>query len=246
MQSRPRGRLLALAHWCVASWPAACAGALAAGLVEALAMDTPYEIGAGVGFIVMFTLPALLVVSLVFRLVWLAWRPARLAEQIVDPDLGSPALAGWLLALWLGTIVLGFATFGSTHLLAARTEFRPMLVGFLQPALTVAAALVVLACSRPAALGLSRLAAASDRRWRARGHATLLTPARVIVAVGLLAVVTLAIIWSWVPRSACWDCRRRKWCRRDRDWRRRCSSDRGRASGGCPIAKSPPSRQAGH
>lgn len=198
MPSRARGRLLAIARWCAASWPAACAGALAAGVVEATAMDTPYEIGAGIGYIVLFVLPALFVLSLVLRVVWLAWRPARLAEELVDPERGAPMLAGWLLALWLGTLVLGFATFGSTHLLARWTDFRPMFVGFVQPVFSVAAALVVIACSRPVALGFARLAAAIDRRWRARGHATLLRPARVIVAVAVLAVLTLALVWSWV------------------------------------------------
>jgi len=198
MEPRPRGRLLAFARWCVAGWPAACAGALAAGLVEAFAMDTPYETAAGLGFIVLFALPGLFVGSLVVRAVWLAWRPARLAAELVDPDLGAPALAGWLLVLWLGAIVLGFATFGSTHLIASWAEFRPMFVGFVQPVFSVASALLVLACSRPAAVGLARLAAALDRRWRARGHATLLRPARVIGFVSVLAVATLALIWSWV------------------------------------------------
>ena len=198
MQSRPGSRLLAFARWCAASWPAACAGALAFGLVEAVAMDTPYEIGAGIGFIVLFTLPALFIGSLMLRAVWLAWRPARLAEEIVDPELGAPALAGWLLALWLGAIVLGFATFASTHLLASWTEFRPMVVGFVQPVFSVTSALVVIACSRPAALGLARLAAAIDRRWRSRGRRTLLRPGRVFTLVGGLTVATLAIIWSWV------------------------------------------------
>ncbi|MBA3451702.1 MAG: sulfatase-like hydrolase/transferase, partial [Deltaproteobacteria bacterium] len=198
MQSRPGGRLLALARWCVASWPAACAAAIAAGLVESIAMDTLYEMGAGVGYIVLFTLPAIFVLSLVLRAVWLGWRPAQLATDLVDPDRGAPMLAGWLLALWAGTIVLGFATFGSTHLLARSSEFRPMIVGFVQPVFSVATALIVIACSRPAALGFARLAAAIDRRWRARGHRTLLRPARVILAVAALAIVTLAIIWSWV------------------------------------------------
>src|SRR5665647_1281028 len=129
MKSRPGGRLLAIARWCAASWPAACAGAIAIGLVEAVAMSTPYEIGAGIGFIVLFTLPALFALSLLIRAVWLAWSPARLAAEIVDPEAGAPALAGWLLALWLGAIVLGFATFATTHLLARWTEFRPMFVG---------------------------------------------------------------------------------------------------------------------
>ena len=198
MQSRPGGRLRAFARWCAASWPAACAGALAFGVVEAVAMDTPYEIGAGTGFIVLFTLPALFIWSLVLRAVWLAWKPARLAEEIVDPESGSPALAGWLLALWLGAIVLGFATFASTHLLASWTEFRPMVVGFVQPVFSVTSALVVIACSRPAALGLARLASAIDRQWRARGRTTLLRPARVFALVGVLTVATLAILWSWV------------------------------------------------
>jgi len=198
MESRAGGRLLAIARWCVAGWPAACAGAFAAGLVEAVAMDTPYEMGAGIGFIMLFTLPGLFVGSLVLRAVWMAWSPARLAEEIVDPDLGAPALAGWLLVLWLGAIVLGFATFGSTHLIASWAEFRPVFVGFVLPVFSVASALLVLACSRPAAVGLARIASAIDRRWRARGHATLLRPGRLIGFVGVLAVATLAILWSWV------------------------------------------------
>jgi len=197
MSYRP-GRLLAFARWCVASWPAACAGSLAAGVVEGVAMDTPYEMGAGVGFIMLFTLPVVFVLSLVLRAVWKAWRPSRLEAELVDPELGAPALAGWLLALWLGVLVLGFTIFRSTHLIATWSDFRPMYVGFVQPVLSVGAALAVLACSRPAALGLSRMAAAIDRRWRARGRATLLRPARVIAFVGVLSVLTLVAIWSWV------------------------------------------------
>lgn len=186
------------ARWCVASWPAACAGSLAAGVVESFAMSSLYEKGAGVGFIMVFTLPAVFVLSLVLRAVWKAWFPARLAAELVDPELGAPALAGWLLALWLGTIVLGFTIFASTHLIASWADFRPLYVGFVLPVFSVSAALVVLACSRPAAIGLARLATAIDRSWRARGHATLLRPARVVAFVGGLAVLTLVVIWSWV------------------------------------------------
>jgi len=195
---RADGRLRAFARWCVASWPAACAGALAAGVLEAFAMGTPYEICAGVGFILLFTLPVLFVLSLVLRAVWRAWSPARLEEELVDPELGAPALAGWLLALWLGAIALGFSIFASTHLIASWAEFRPMFVGFVLPVFSVGAALLVLACSRPAALGLTRLATAIDRRWRATGRTTLLRPARVVGFVGVLAVVTLVAIWSWI------------------------------------------------
>ncbi len=198
MQSHAGGRLLAFARWCVASWPAACAGGLAAGVVEATAMETPYETAAGIGYMILFTLPVVVLLSLLIRAVWLAWSPARLTEDLVDPDRGAPMLAGWLLALWGGMLVLGFATFGSTHLLARWTDFRPMFVGFVQPVFSVASALVVIACSRPAALGFARIATAIDLRWRARGRATLLRPARVIVAIALLAIVTLAFIWSWV------------------------------------------------
>ncbi|MDB4961294.1 MAG: hypothetical protein JWP01_1293 [Myxococcales bacterium] len=161
-------------------------------------MGTPYEVGAGVGFIVMFTLPALFLVSLAVRAIWLAWRPAELRAQLVDPELGAPMLAGWLLTLWLGAIVLGAAAFGATHLLASITEFRPMVIGFVQPVFSVAAALFVIACSRPAALGVARIASAIDRSWRARGHTTLLRPTVVIATVGVLAAGTLWLVWSWV------------------------------------------------
>jgi arylsulfatase A-like enzyme len=161
-------------------------------------MGTPFEVGAGTGFIVLFTLPALFVISLALRVIWMAWRPAELRADLVDPDRGAPMLAGWLLTLWLGAIVLGVAAFGATHLLAQITEFRPMVVGFVQPVFTVASALFVLACSRPAALGFARIVSAIDRSWRARGHATLLRPTRVIAGVAALAVVTLWIVWAWI------------------------------------------------
>jgi arylsulfatase A-like enzyme len=161
-------------------------------------MTTPYEVSAGIGFIVLFTLPALFVTSLVVRAIWLAWRPAQLRAQLVDPEHGAPMLAGWLLTLWLGAILLGVAAYGATHLLATLTEFRPMVIGFVQPVFSVASALLVLACSRPAALGFARIASAIDRRWRARGHSTLLRPTNVIAVVGVLATLTLWVVWEWV------------------------------------------------
>jgi len=191
----------ALARWCAVSWPAACAGALSAGLVESVAMGAPFEIAAGAAFLVMFALPVSWALSLVTRAVWAAWQPSELANELVDPERGAPALAGWLGFAYLAALVLGAAVFGSTHLLAARTEFRPMVVGFALPVFSVGAALVLLACSRPVASGLACVAEAIDRRWRARGRATLLAPRRVVVALGAVVLATLLVAWSWVhPR----------------------------------------------
>jgi arylsulfatase A-like enzyme len=110
-------------------------------------------------------------------------------------------LAGWLGFAYLASIVLATATVMSTHYVAARTEFRPMIVGFVMPIFTVATALGLLATSRPAARGIAHVARALDRRWRARGRTTLLSPLRVIAALAVLALATVLGGWAWVsPR----------------------------------------------
>jgi len=188
------GRLKQLVRWIASSWSAASIGAIVAGVVEAATLRGSTAIAA-VGFIVLAALPILFALSVSFRALWLGWRVDAIAEAAREEGGGMPSVAGWLVYFWLAAVALGAAVFASTHAIAATTSFRPLVVGYLQPVCSIAIALVLVGLSRPLARRLGDAARTLDRRWRAAGHSTLLTPARVAGALLVLTVAGIGVAW---------------------------------------------------
>jgi arylsulfatase A-like enzyme len=153
---------------------------------------------ATIGFVSLLALPVFLVLDVAVRAVWAAWAPAALLTSLTEDGGGAPRLAGWLLTAELATIFLGWASYHGTWLLTVWTQFKPVVVGLAEPIFTVAAAVGALALSRPAAHLIAALARGLDRRWRRRGHRTLLTPRKLVAALLVINAAGLWSAWRWV------------------------------------------------
>jgi arylsulfatase A-like enzyme len=186
-----------LARWVAPSAASACAGALAGGLVEGAGMDGVLGVAATTGFLALVAMPALLVASLAVRGLVAAWQPRVLAARLIEPEGGAPRLAGWIAIVWLGSLLLAWAVYEGTWALASASwlEFKPLGVGFAEPVIALASAVVLFALSRPGARGISAVARRLDARWRRAGHATLLRPRTIVVAAAGAGVVATAALW---------------------------------------------------
>ena len=177
-------------RWVVTSWTCACAGALVAGLVEAILGDAAgFGLAAGAGFVMLALIPALFAVSLIARGSWRVWAP--LVRSFVEPHGGAPVLAAWVVYIGVALAVLAASLFGTTLFLASVTTFRPLVVGYAQPAFAVAIALVLVLGSRPVAGALGR--------WFARRGAAF-RPRRIAATLALIAVVLGSGLWLVVGR----------------------------------------------
>ena len=195
-----RSRLAPAARWLAPSAVAACAGALAAGVVEALAFDDAAARVAAAGFTALVAVPALLVVSAAGRgLAW-AWQPSVLAASLREDGGGMPRLAGWVLTLLLGALGLAWATFQGTWQLAAWTAFKPLTVGFAQPVIAVGMVLLVAAASRPATALFASLARRLDARWRRGGRRTLLSPTIIVLCAAIASIAVSYVLWRKIVR----------------------------------------------
>ena len=172
---------------------AACGGTVAAGAIEGAGTRDVLGTVASAGFLALLALPILLAGSIAARALWRAWRPGDLA--LVEDGGGAPRLAGWAVTLVLGALVLAWAMFQGTWLLANMTAFRPLPMSFLEPIIAVTAALAIVLVSRPSARLFAAAARALDRRWTRRGHATLLSPTRIVVALAVVATAIVVALW---------------------------------------------------
>lgn len=188
---------MAAVRWLAPSAVAACAGALAAGLVEGHGTGGAIGAAATAGFVALIAVPALLAGSAIARGVIAAWRPGELAAELVDAEGAAPRLAGWIAVIWLGALGLAVVMFQSVWALALYTAFKPLATSFLEPMFAVAAALAIVAVSRPAARLFEHAARRLDARWRRGGRRTLLRP-RIIVATAIAAAVAaIAGLWRF-------------------------------------------------
>lgn len=193
-------RLGSAARWCASSVAAACAGALAAGIGEAAPLEGARARGATIGFVALFAVPALFVASAAVRGIVGAWQPRELAARLREGGGGMPRLAGWVLTLQLGALLLAWATFQGTWQLAAWTAFKPLTVGYAQPVIAVATVLLVASASHPAASWFAAIARRIDARWR-RGHRpTLLSPAIILLVATITSTVVGYVLWRKVVR----------------------------------------------
>ena len=152
------------------------------------------------GFLGLVMVPALLVASALVRGLYALWQPGALAAQLAEEGGGAPRLAGWVALLYLAALVLTWAMFQGTWLLASWTAFKPITLGFAQPVLAVGVTLVLVALSRPVARLLAGVARALDRRWRRRGRRTLLRPRPIFAGTAVLALATAYTLWRLVVR----------------------------------------------
>jgi len=196
--SRIRSRLAPALRWLAPSAVAACAAALAAGLLEARHASSALGGLATAGFVALVAAPAVLAGGAIARGLVAAWRPAELAAALVDPDGAAPRLAGWIAVIWLGAFGLAFAMFQSVWALAIHTAWKPLATSFLEPIFAVAAALAIVAVSRPCARLFAHLARRFDARWRRGGRRTLLRPRILVAAAGLTAAAVVYALWRLV------------------------------------------------
>ena len=193
-----RAWLVAAERWLTPSAVAAAAGAVVAGVLEGRAMDTMLGLVAAAGFVALLAIPLLLGTAVIVRGLWAAWRPRELA--LVESDGSAPRLAGWIGAAVLGTLAIAWLVFQGTWLLVGWTTFKPLPVSYGVPAFAVAAALLAVAACRPVARALAAIARAIDRRWKRRGHRTLLSPWRLAIALCTASVLGAVLFWWLVVR----------------------------------------------
>ena len=184
-----------LAVWLVPSVTGACVGGLVAGAVEAGGASGPGAAIATAGFAAALVVPLLLAGAVVGRLLWVAWRPARLASALVDERGGAPRLLAWLLFLGLSAFALSWATFNGVRLLAWLTRFKPTLVALAMPIIVVTTAAICAALSRPLVDALTAGIAALDRRAHRRFGRSLTAP-WLLVAYALVLGTTAAVL-TW-------------------------------------------------
>ncbi|MEO6775926.1 MAG: sulfatase-like hydrolase/transferase [Kofleriaceae bacterium] len=205
LESVPRARrarrvTIATARWLAPSVVAACFAAIVGGALECRGEDTVYAMVVAAGFLALALLPILLVLGVIVRGLWAAWSPRSL--DLVEDGGGAPRLAGWLGAIVLCLLGLGWIMFQGTWLLARWTAFKPMPMALAEPVLAMAGGAAAVVMARPLARGLAAIARSLDRRWRARGHASVITPARLVLqaAVALLAVAGSFWHFALAPR----------------------------------------------
>jgi hypothetical protein len=147
---------------------------------------------ATVGFFSMLAAPVLFVAAVVIRGVIAGWGPAHMSARLTEGG-GIPALAAWLATIMIAALALAWIVFQGTWQLATWTSFKPLTVSFLQPVISVGAALMLLAVSAPAARLFAVPMRRLNRRWA-------LTPGRVFSIAGVLAVIAVYLLWRLVVR----------------------------------------------
>ncbi len=168
-----------MARWLAPSAVAACAGTLAAGVLE-LAGDGDLGGAAGViatiGFLALLFVPLLLIASLVARGAVAAWQPHKLAERLIEDGGGAPVLAAWGAVIWSGAIGLAAALFQGAWVLANETAWIPLTVSIAMPIIGVVALLGMLVFAWPVARMIAAILRRADALWRRSGRRSLLTP----------------------------------------------------------------------
>ncbi|HUJ63788.1 MAG TPA: sulfatase-like hydrolase/transferase [Kofleriaceae bacterium] len=187
--------MLSVARWLAPSAAAACAGAVVAGAIEGAGMDDVFGAIAAGGFLALVAAPMLLVACALARGLWAAWQPAELG--LIEDGGGAPRLAGWLGTLVLGAVVLAWAMWQGTWLLAGATAFKPLSLSFAEPILAVVVGLAIVVASRPVARALAALARWLDARWRRRGHRSLISPRRQLIALAAVTLGGLYALWRF-------------------------------------------------
>jgi len=210
-------RVVTAVRWLAPSAVAASAGAIAAGLYEGAQADV-FALVATAGFLALVAWPALLAASVIVRALWHGWRARGLADAVIEDGGGAPIIAGWLAVIWLGALLMCWATFQGTWLLVNDAQntstpseplLKPMTTALAEPVFALAAAFVVIVASRPVALLFAWIVRAIDARWRKRRARSLVTPRKLLVGSLVVVAATAYVLWRLVvhPRIGAFDLR---------------------------------------
>jgi arylsulfatase A-like enzyme len=175
-------------RWLAPSLVAGAAGALAAGAWEGVGMGTALGAGAATGFVTIVAWPIVAGASIVLRGLWAAWQPEKLG--LVEENGGAPKLAAWLGVVWLSALILAWALFQGTWMLANATSFKPISLSFAEPALGVGTLLILIAISRPLARALTWILRDVDKRWR-------LTVPRIVIGLAVTTLILAYLVWRF-------------------------------------------------
>jgi len=181
-------RLFRALRWSATSLGAACAGALAAGVVEAVGADGALDAVTTIGFIAMVAVPILFVLGMVARGLVAAWRPRETVAPFVEDDGGAPALAAWIIVGLAGTALVSASLFLATRLVASHGVFAALAVGTTDGIVAPIVATIAVIASLPAARALTRV-------LRRVPH---LTPRNVFAGAAVLVVGGVAALWFLV------------------------------------------------
>lgn len=170
----------------------AFAAAAAAGLVEGALEGAPaVAMACGAGIAALYAAPVLFLIALAARWLWWAWRPLLAPHREgADAD-AAPLLAGAVYGA-LAIVALAAAGYGGALLAIVGPGPSSRVSGPVVAAALTAAAVVLLAVSRPATLGLANAARALGLRQ----------PRRCLIAAALLAGILAAVIWFGVVGRA--------------------------------------------
>jgi len=191
--------IIAIARWLALSAVVVCFAVVVAGALEARGEDTVNGMLAAAGFLALALLPILLALGAIVRGLWAAWAPHSLG--FVEEGGSAPRFAGWLGAVFLCLLGLGWVMFQGTWLLARFTAFKPMPMSLAEPLLAIAGGVSAVILSRPLARGLAAIARSLDRRWRARGHASVITPTKLAIEVSIAMIAGAWLFWHFALAS---------------------------------------------
>jgi len=193
----PPRRLAATLRWLAPSAIAACLAATVAGVVEGAQSDGLGATGAlaSAGFSGLLAAPACLLGALIVRGLWAAWRPASLAEGLIEEGGGAPRLGAWVAYLLFAAFVVAWATFNGVRTISNVTTFKVNVVALVLPVVVLVAGGVLVAASRPLVDAIAAGIRAIDRPLGRRLGRSLVTP-RLILAGTLTAALALVLI-AW-------------------------------------------------
>jgi arylsulfatase A-like enzyme len=175
-------------RWFLPTVTAASSGALVSASIEATRGEGLGVALCAAGFVALLMFPLLVLLHAAARGVWRAWQPHELS--LVESDGAAPRFAAWLLVFMLGCAALMAIVFFTTQRLADSSAFSPLVVSYVDPAVAVVSALVLLALSRPLVRVLMRVL--RSQRWLTVRRIVGLVVGGAVLAVGLSWVLVIA------------------------------------------------------
>lgn len=185
-------------RWLAPSLAFAIWGALVCGFAEGTAaLGNVVAAVAAAGFLAILWVPAMLVASVVARVLWRSWRHRLLASD-------APRIAAWCVYAICGTAIVWRAGLVATAHIIAGTEAKAAATATLTTATVVGIAMLLAIFSHPVVSILTKVMAAIDGAFFRRTGIRALTPAR-ILAVSAMVLAALALTAWWLsirPRFA--------------------------------------------
>ncbi len=162
------------------------------GLLEGLLhVDSGLGIVTSTGFAMGLAAPVTIVLTLVLRLLWIAWKPSQLAQSLTDSDGAAPRLASWVLYLLLSLVALSVVSTKAVQILWQFSRSSQVIA--------VGTSLIVLVVSLLLAAGSWPAVRLLTELLRAVGHRLMpgaLRPKMIVVATVLVIGIGLTLYWS--------------------------------------------------